>query len=55
MKIYAAQLQGSGTVEVKGGDGAHGPGSANPTNIIVPNNGGGGSGGVILSSACRPA
>ncbi|MFT3764427.1 MAG: putative metal-binding motif-containing protein [Minicystis sp.] len=46
--LYAALLQGGGKVEAKGGDGAHGAGSTNPTNPITPNNGGGGSGGVIL-------
>ncbi|APR77578.1 Hypothetical protein A7982_02925 [Minicystis rosea] len=50
VQIIAAQLEGSGIVAVKGGDGAHGGGSTNPANPIAANNGGGGSGGVILLS-----
>lgn len=50
VKILSALVQGSGTIEARGGDGAHGTGSTNPVNPIKANNGGGGSGGAIIFS-----
>jgi hypothetical protein len=44
IQIIAATLLGGGTLQAKGGDGAHGKGAG----AVNPNNGGGGSGGVLI-------
>lgn len=49
--ILSYNLSGMGLLSAKGGNGAHGNGSANPQNPYPANNGGGGGGGVIVVEA----